>query len=57
MDGFKALAVFQAKFDIQTVGGMLKAFVDVVKPGVLKESHVVARTHQWEAKVAAIEHH
>ena len=44
MDGLKALAVFQARFDIQTVGGMLQALVDVVKPGVLKESNVVDGT-------------
>ena len=38
------------------VGGMLQAFVEVVKPGGLKESNVVDGTHQWEARVAAIEH-
>ena len=56
MDGFKALAVFQARFDIQTVGGMLQPSVEVVKREVLKESNVMDGTHQWEAKVAAIEH-
>ena len=35
---------------------MLQAFQDIVKPGDLKESKLVEGTHQWEAKVAAIEH-
>ena len=55
MDGFKVLAAFQSRFDIQTIGGMLQAFVEVVKPKELKESMVVEGTHHWEAKVAAVE--
>ena len=54
MDGFKVLAAFQSRFDIQIVGGMLQAFLEVVKPKELKESNVVDGTHQWEAKVAAV---
>ena len=56
MDGFKVLAVFQSRFDVQTIGGMLKSFVEVVKPKELKEVDVVEGTHKWEAKVAAVEH-
>ena len=40
MDGFKVLVVFQSRFDIQTVGGMLQAFIEVVKPTTLKENNV-----------------
>ena len=36
MDGFKVLVVFQSRFDIQTVGGMIQAFVEVVKPALLR---------------------
>ena len=56
MDGFKVLAAFQSRFDIQTVGGMLQSFVEVIKPKELKDSDVVEGTHLWEAKVAAVEH-
>ena len=56
MDGFKYLAAFQSRFDIQTVGGMLQFYLEVMKPKELKEANVVGGTHQWEAKVAAVHH-
>ena len=55
MDGFKALVVFQPRFDIKNVGGMLQAFQDVVSPTILKEGDLVEGIHRWEAKVAAVE--
>ena len=56
MDGFKYLAAFQSRFDIQIVGGMLQSYLEVMKPKELKEANVVEGTRQWEAKEAAVHH-
>ena len=55
MDGFKVLVVFQSRFDVKTVGGVLQSFQEVVSPVGLKEEELAEGTHKWEAKDAAVE--
>ena len=54
MDWLKVLALFQARFNVKTVGSMLDACLEVVSPMAIKESELAAGFRKWEAAVAAM---
>ena len=54
-DGFKALRIFNRRFDSITPSGMLQAFVGVVDPPKCKSELDISQcVHAWEAKVALL---
>ena len=54
-DGFKALRIFNRRFDSITISGSLQAFFGVVSPPKCRsESDISQGVHAWEAKVALL---
>ena len=55
-DGFRALWMLNKRFDSKTYSSILQAYLDVVKPPVIKKAiEVTAGIHRWEAEVTALE--
>ena len=55
MDGYRALCVFQDRYDKRTSASMLRSYLDVVTPYAIKGvKDVVSGIHKWEGKVTAL---
>ena len=55
-DGFKALLIFDKRFDIRTSATLLQAYMEVINIPLLKNIHdVVSGIHNWEARMTALE--